>query len=117
MKLKAAPPILRLMAPVHGYAPGDTAAANRQRIVFEPHRAWYNTAEWKRLRIATFTRDLFVCALCKRIEGKSAWLVCDHVEPHKGDRAKFFDPANLQTLCKPCHDSEKQKQERAAGLR
>jgi hypothetical protein len=39
--------------------------------------------------------------------------VVDHVIPHKGDEAKFFDPANLQALCPPCHDAGKQKAERA----
>jgi 5-methylcytosine-specific restriction enzyme A len=30
----------------------------------------------------------------------------DHIEPHKGDMAKFWDPANWQSLCKSCHDSK-----------
>ena len=34
-------------------------------------------------------------------------LVVDHIEPHRGDRNKFYDPHNLQTLCKQCHDSRK----------
>lgn len=34
--------------------------------------------------------------------------VVDHITPHKGDEALFFDQGNLQTLCKPCHDGQKQ---------
>lgn len=29
----------------------------------------------------------------------------NHIKPHKGDKRLAFDPANLQSLCKPCHDS------------
>lgn len=34
--------------------------------------------------------------------------VVDHKVPHKGDEALFFNPLNLQALCKRCHDSAKQ---------
>ena len=37
--------------------------------------------------------------------------VADHVEPHKGDELKFYQ-GKLQSLCKRCHDSAKQSQER-----
>lgn len=40
--------------------------------------------------------------------------VADHIRPHKGDMALFLDRANLQSLCKPCHDSHKQAQEHNA---
>lgn len=76
-------------------------------------RAWYSTKRWRELRIATFRRDGFQCALCYVIEGRSANLVCDHIEPHGGMIELFYDPDNLQTLCKPCHDSIKQRHENA----
>lgn len=41
--------------------------------------------------------------------------IVDHKVPHKGEEALFFDPDNLQSLCKPCHDRHKQKQE-ASGV-
>ena len=50
------------------------------------------------------------CARC----GAPATVV-DHKVPHRGDRALFDDPANLQSLCKPCHDGWKQRQEREGG--
>ncbi|MCP4304536.1 MAG: HNH endonuclease [bacterium] len=55
---------------------------------------------WRRLRIETFTRGLFACQMCGRLEGKTHPLVCDHVRPHRGDHQKFWDPNNLQTLCR-----------------
>jgi 5-methylcytosine-specific restriction protein A len=27
----------------------------------------------------------------------------DHIIPHAGDPARFWDPANLQSLCASCH--------------
>lgn len=82
----------------------------------EPWRLWYNLARWKRLRLRIFTRDLFACAWpgCGRVEGDTSKLVADHIQPHRGDPALFWSEANLQTLCKPCHDRRKQAAERRA---
>ena len=38
-------------------------------------------------------------------------MVADHIEPHRGDPVLFWSRANLQCLCKPCHDSTKQAEE------
>jgi 5-methylcytosine-specific restriction endonuclease McrA len=42
--------------------------------------------------------------------------IVDHVVPHEGDQGLFWDTDNWQALCKPCHDSWKQKQEAAGKL-
>lgn len=114
MKLKVAPATLGGMPNRFGFAPDDKQAANRQRIVFEPWRKLYATARWRKLRMDVFMRDRFKCCMCLRVDGNTSRLVCDHVIPHKGDEALFWDEDNLQTLCKPCHDSDKQKMERRA---
>lgn len=81
----------------------------------EPWRAWYKTPRWKRLRREIFIRDLFTCRCCGVIEGTATNLTCDHVKPHKGDPALFWDPENLQTLLtSPCHNAKKQAEERRA---
>lgn len=82
------------------------------RTAVAPWRAWYKTAEWQRLRWQVLVAALFTCARCGRIEGKTAQLVADHVVPHRGDAGRFWDRANLQCLCKACHDSAKQAEER-----
>jgi 5-methylcytosine-specific restriction protein A len=76
-------------------------------------RRWYQTARWKALRLAVFLRDLYQCRRCGQLEGDTALLVCDHIIPHRGDERLFWDEANLQTLCKPCHDRDKQREEQA----
>jgi 5-methylcytosine-specific restriction endonuclease McrA len=35
--------------------------------------------------------------------------VVDHIIPHRGDQALFWDVSNWQSLCKPHHDSDKQR--------
>ena len=109
-RLRALPPLLATVpAPVgfrrdaHGHSP--TA---------EPWRAWYSTTEWKALRRSTIERDGFRCRCCGELEARMSLLVADHIVPHRGDRALFFDPANLQTLRKSCHDGRKQAEERRA---
>lgn len=78
-----------------------------------PSHRWYRTARWQALRLRIFLRDLFICQKCARPEGNTALLVADHIKPHRGDERLFWDEANLQTLCKECHDTMKRKEEQA----
>lgn len=84
-------------------------------------RTWYNSSEWRGvpngLRWQCLTRDRFTCQWsgCGRIEADTSQLVADHIEPHRGVKRLFFDLRNLQTLCKPCHDTHKQRAEAARG--
>lgn len=70
----------------------------------------YNTAAWKRLR-AHQLRKHPLCRFCLDRKLTTAATVVDHREPHKGNPVLFFDENNLDSLCAPCHDSTKQKQE------
>lgn len=75
-------------------------------------RQWYNTARWRELRMDVIRRDRFQCQICGHIDGSARKLVADHREPHLGDETLFWDDANLWCLCKTCHDSVKQREER-----
>jgi 5-methylcytosine-specific restriction enzyme A len=79
-----------------------------------PWKAWYKLARWRVLRLKIFLRDLYTCRKCKLVEGNTSLLVCDHIEPHRGDERLFWDETNLQTLCKGCHDKIKQAEEQAS---
>jgi 5-methylcytosine-specific restriction protein A len=46
------------------------------------------------------------------MNNQPAQAICDHIKKHDGNSDLFFDAANLQTLCKRCHDSSKQSEER-----
>lgn len=63
--------------------------------------------EWRKLR-AEFMRLHPFCAFC----GNPGEVV-DHIVPHKGRKALLLSWSNLQTLCARCHNSAKQRQERA----
>jgi 5-methylcytosine-specific restriction protein A len=101
--LGALPPRLTAQRDEHGHS--------RQA---EPWRKWYSTARWQVLRWSILVRDMFTCQrpACRALVGDTSQLVADHIVPHRGDPALFWDPANLQTLCKPCHDGLKQAEER-----
>lgn len=75
--------------------------------------AWhflYNRKAWKELRLEHLTKNP-LCVFCQR-EGRLApATVVDHIQAHKGNLELFFDPDNLQSLCKLHHDASKQKAE------
>lgn len=82
--------------------------------------AWrhlYKGRAWQALRRDTLARDAMACRLCGvlciGLGQHELAPVVDHITPHKGDLSRFYNPANLQTLCKRCHDTRK----RAAELR
>lgn len=93
-------------------APKDEAGRSRYRDANAPWRAWYRTTRWHRLRWQVLTEAAFTCAMCHRVEGQSSQLVADHIRPHRGDEALFWDRRNLQCLCASCHSSDKQRMER-----
>lgn len=70
----------------------------------------YNRKAWKELRLDHLAKEP-LCVFCLK-EGKlTPATVVDHIQAHKGDIRLFFDPDNLQSLCKLHHDSAKQKAE------
>ena len=80
--------------------------------------AWhhlYRTAAWKRLRQAQLSAEP-LCRFCLITEDVTEATVCDHIKPHKGDLDLFYDPRNLQSLCKHHHDSAKQSIERGKKI-
>ena len=78
------------------------------------HKHLYDRAAWKRLR-AHQLRSHPLCRMHLELGQPVAAAVVDHINAHRGDEALFFDPTNLQSLCKHCHDAHKQAQEHSAG--
>lgn len=65
-------------------------------------RKWYGWARWKKLRNWHLARHP-LCAVCLDAGRTTAGAEVDHIIPHRGDARLFWDPENLQTLCKPDH--------------
>lgn len=69
----------------------------------------YGTIGWQKKR-ANQLRECPLCCYCERQGRVTAATVADHIIPHNND-AEAFWTNKLQSLCKPCHDSIKQRQE------
>ena len=54
-----------------------------------------------------------LCEMCKSRGIIVKAEVADHIRRHHGDEALFYDPQNLQSLCKKCHDTHKARAERS----
>lgn len=115
-KLSRLPPRLASLPP--RLARGTDAHGHGQAV--DPWRSWYSLKAWRDpvvgLRMQILIRDDFTCQCgCGVSELDESRLVADHITPHRGDPALFWDPANLQTLrASPCHNQVKQRQEREA---
>ena len=98
-------------------APADDAERQRRRDGEVRWRRWYKTARWQRLRREVLLRDAYICRQTGVMlqDGRDApnSAVVDHIRPHRGDPAMFWDPENLQSVAKSWHDREKQKAERS----
>jgi 5-methylcytosine-specific restriction endonuclease McrA len=66
---------------------------------------------WRQAR-AQFLASNPTCRKC----GTHPATVVDHIMPHKGNKALFWNRANWQPLCVRCHSSLKQSEERRSGI-
>lgn len=58
--------------------------------------------KWQRYRLKFLERNV-LCVMC-HAQGKVVEAtVVDHIVDHRGNQALFWDRANHQALCKPCH--------------
>ena len=76
----------------------------RERRRKSSHARGYTRA-WSRAAKA-FLAENPLCVRCVEAGFLVAAVVVDHIDPHKGDQAKFWDGANWQSLCKSCHDAK-----------
>lgn len=77
----------------------------------KPWYKLYKTQQWLKLRRYQLSIQP-CCAYCDAQGAVVAATVVDHIKPHKGDEDLFFDPLNLQSLCKQHHDGTKQREDR-----
>ena len=74
------------------------------------YRRLYKTMRWQRLRQMVLSAHP-LCSMCLLAGSVEAATVVDHVTPHRGDQELFWSVANLQAICKRCHDRDKQATE------
>ena len=74
----------------------------------------YTLPRWRKIR-ANQLRIEPLCRICKLNGIDTPATICDHIEPHRGDMYKFWN-GQFQSLCKRCHDSEKQRLEKSGKV-
>lgn len=66
--------------------------------------------KWRKARLVHLDENP-LCVYCQRQGRVTAATVVDHKVPHRGDMNLFWDRANWQSLCGPCHSAVKQREE------
>ena len=87
-----------------GRCPACQAPVRQHERRFARGETAYNTARWRRAR-AQFIAEHPYC-VHKGQDSRCTLLteVVDHRLPHRGDPVLFWDRANWQPLCHPCHN-------------
>ena len=70
---------------------------------------------WQKARKAYLALNP-LCVMCSTEYSPVAATVVDHIKPHGGNESLFWDENNWQPLCKHCHDSVKQREEKRAKM-
>lgn len=91
---------------------GRKAAASRRRDPVA-HRL-YGTAAWIQGR-AAYLREHPLCLDCLARGALTPATDVDHVVPHRGDRALFYDQTNWRGLCQRCHSKKTAAQDGGFG--
>ena len=71
---------------------------------------------WQKAR-AAYLRKHPLCRVHEQDGRVAAATVVDHITPHRGDKALFWDSDNWQPLCKPCHDAKTAREDGGFGNR
>ena len=110
-RLKAPPSRLSVIRPKL-QSPKDEAGRSRFRDANTPGRGMMRSRKWRGddngvggLRWHILNRDLFTCRICGAVHADTRMLEADHIVPHKGDAALFWDKGNLWCVCGDCHRS------------
>jgi 5-methylcytosine-specific restriction protein A len=82
----------------------------------KPWRKWYATPRWQRIREAQLAEQP-LCQRCKARGLVEPATIVHHFDKHEGDEVKFWNAGNLQSVCKPCHDIDAQREENGGKAR
>ena len=88
-----------------GHCPQHARQRDKDRPQADARRH-YKTARWLALRRLQLSAQP-LCQACLPQQVTPASHV-DHVIPHRGDLERFYDAANLQSLCPSCHSRKTQ---------
>ena len=104
-------PIMPRTHRVLGQPTATDRARERIERVGTAHEQGYTFA-WHKARTAYLAAHP-LCAMCARRGRAVPANVVDHIIPHRGDRDLFWNEDNWQSLCAPCHNGPKRREELA----
>lgn len=84
------------------YCPTHAVVLEHSRPNYAQRRQ-YRTRRWRQLRADVLYDAAQTCAACGHVFPD---LDVDHKTPAAEDPTRFWDPANLQALCKVCHSAK-----------
>jgi 5-methylcytosine-specific restriction protein A len=70
------------------------------------------TGRWRKARLGFLAKHP-LCCKCEEQGLIVPATVVDHIDPHRGDKAKFWDRNNWQPMCKPHHDAKTAQEDSA----
>ncbi|MFG6535545.1 HNH endonuclease [Sulfitobacter sp. 1A16787] len=109
----------RLRPMLAGSTREDAQRARDRQRAKDAARKLYQTQAWRDLRLEVLERDGWQCQQTGvyLVEGRTLphSAVVDHIVPHRGDPALFWDRENLQSVAKSWHDKTKQAEEKQAA--
>lgn len=88
-------------------------AHDASRAAAQRWRRWYGLAVWKRIRDQQLAEEPYCARHLKRGVVVLATVV-NHVGGHGGDWDRFIG-GPFESCCKPCHDRDVQREEKAAA--
>jgi 5-methylcytosine-specific restriction protein A len=84
------------------FQPHGVRAANKTEARPNSHQRGY-TRQWSKARTGFLAKHP-LCVTCQENGRIKAATVVDHIIPHKGDKERFWNRANWQSLCALCHN-------------
>jgi 5-methylcytosine-specific restriction enzyme A len=100
-----------------GRCPKHAVAKEHERPNLEV-RKWYRTARWFALRTQVLAEERICAGEGGQPCGRPTVDV-DHIRPHEGDAALFWNRRNLRGKCHACHSAKtaREREDRRAGRR
>ncbi len=75
----------------------------------------YNSARWKKKRLAILRRDGYKCVWCRRYGKAVPAKIVHHIKDADGYPELAFTDSNLVSLCQGCHNKAHPEKARAAS--
>lgn len=70
------------------------------------NNSFYHSQAWQAVREQVLARDGYQCQVCKRAGRLTPATTVHHIKSVRQAPALKLDPANLETICKACHNAE-----------